>query len=182
MHTLFVREHNRLVLELRKLKLPEETRYQVARAIVGAELQAITYREFLPLLLGKNTLARYRGYDPSVNAGIANIFSTGAYRFGHTMVPSQLLRLNRKGRPIKEGHLPVREAFFNPQLILDHGIEPILRGLATQRAEAVDNFIVNDLRNFLFGPPGAGGFDLSALNIQRGRDHGLPSYNDSREQ
>ena len=55
LHTLFVREHNRLVRELRKLKLPEETRYQVARAIVGAELQAITYREFLPLLLGKNT-------------------------------------------------------------------------------------------------------------------------------
>ncbi len=60
------------------------------------------------------------------------------------------------------------------------GIEPYLRGMAKQKAQELDNQIVDDVRNFLFGPPGAGGFDLASLNIQRGRDHGLPSYNQTR--
>ncbi len=180
MHTLFVREHNRLVRTFRRLRLPAETRYQLARTIVSAEMQAITFREFLPLLLG-GALPPYAGYDPSVNPAVSNIFATGAYRFGHTMVSPTLLRLKRNGRPIKAGHLALRDAFFSPKETIDHGIEPVLRGLVTQRAEGIDNFIVDDMRNFLFAH-GSKGFDLSALNIQRGRDHGLPDYNASREQ
>src|SRR5262249_11890786 len=43
-----------------------------------------------------------------------------------------------------------------------------------------DTKVVNSVRNFLFGPPGAGGLDLASLNIQRGRDHGLADYNSMR--
>jgi len=57
----------------------------------------------------------------------------------------------------------------------------IFRGMVTAHMEAVDAKMVDDVRNFLFGPPGAGGFDLAALNIQRGRDHGLPGYNAVRK-
>ena len=57
----------------------------------------------------------------------------------------------------------------------------MLRGLASQKHQKIDIHIIDDVRNFLFGEPGQGGFDLASLNIQRGRDHGLPSYNDMRE-
>jgi len=61
------------------------------------------------------------------------------------------------------------------------GIEVYLRGLARQAHQTIDGYVVDDVRNLLFGPPGAGGFDLASLNMQRGRDHGLPRYNVVRQ-
>ena len=181
MHTLFVREHNRIVRLLRRQKVqPAEQRYERARALVAAEIQAITYNEFLPLLLGPAALDATGGYRDDLNPGISNIFSTACYRFGHSMLPTELMRLRRRGRPIHAGPLALRDAFFNPGELLRSGLDPVLRGLAVRRAQEVDTRVVDDVRNFLFGPPGAGGFDLAALNIQRGRDHGLPSYNQAR--
>ncbi|NJL28758.1 MAG: hypothetical protein HC897_13140 [Thermoanaerobaculia bacterium] len=182
MHTLFVREHNYWAGEIaaEDPALDDEAIYQRARAIVAAEMQAITYREFLPALLGRRTLAPYRGYRPDVDPGIANVFATAAYRFGHSMLSPELQRLDAGGRVIAAGNLALANAFFNPEEIAAQGIDPLLRGLATQRAQEIDNFLVDAVRNFLFGPPGAGGFDLASLNIQRGRDHGLPGYNQVR--
>lgn len=179
MHTLFVREHNRLadLIAADNPALNDEEIYQRARAIVAAEIQIITYNEFLTLLLGANGLPSYAGYDAQVNPNINNEFSTAAYRFGHTMLPSQLLRLDENGNEITNGHVALRDAFFNPSLVVEDGIEPILRGLVVQSAQEIDTQVVDEVRNFLFGPPGSGGFDLASLNIQRGREHGLPSYN-----
>jgi hypothetical protein len=144
-------------------------------------MQAITFNEFLPLLLGKNAIAQYQGYDDSVSPQIINSFSTAAYRFGHTMLSTQLLRLNKRYRPIAAGHIPLKSAFFNPALIKAEGIESLLRGLSAQKAQAVDPLLVDDIRNFLFANTGGRGFDLASLNLQRGRDHLLPSYNAVRE-
>jgi hypothetical protein len=183
MHTLFVREHNRLAGSLRRLfrDWTGDRIYEVARALVGAEMQAITYEEFLPALLGPHALAPYRGYDPGVDASITNLFSVACFRFGHSMLSARLLRLDSRNREVAEGHLALREAFFAPWRIREEGgIAPLLRGLAAHPAERIDPYVVDDVRNFLFGPPGAGGLDLAALNIQRGRDHGLPSYVDAR--
>ncbi|MCB9897949.1 MAG: peroxiredoxin [Planctomycetes bacterium] len=180
MHTLFVREHNRLVGVFEALGDPPELCYEKARAVVGAEEQVITYNEFVPAMLGPDALPPYAGWNPAVDGSIENAFSTGCYRFGHTMLSPTLLRLGSDFYPIGAGNIELRDAFFNPQEIVDNGIEPLLLGLAMQRPQEVDAQIVDDVRNFLFGPPGSGGFDLASLNIQRGRDHGLASYNQTR--
>ena len=195
MHTLFVREHNRLADEI-KMRLDngeqlitqaftdsglseDDFIFQSARAVVGAEIQQITYDEFLPILLGQNALSSYSGYDDTVNVQVANEFSTAAFRVGHTMLSSTLQRINEDGT--FNNPLPLKNAFFNPSIIQnDEGIDNILRGFAAGHAQRIDTFIVDDVRNFLFGPPGSGGFDLASLNIQRGRDHGIPSLNDVR--
>jgi len=184
MHTLFVREHNRwadMIAAMNRHYTDEEI-FQSARRMVIAEVQIITYGEFLPALIGPDAIAPYQGYTPG-DPTIITEFSGAAYRLGHTLINSRLLRLDARGREIAAGHLSLRNAFFNAPDILQRrdDIDPILRGLAAQRSQAFDHMIVDDLRNFLFGPPGAGGFDLASLNIQRGRDRGIPSYNDVRE-
>jgi peroxidase len=183
MHTLFVREHNRLAAEIAANNpgLSGDQIYQRARRLVGAMMQAITYREYLPALLGARALPPYKGYDSSVDAGIANLFSTASYRYGHSALSPTLLRLDANGQPIAAGNLAMRDAFFSPSAITAAGgLAPYLRGLAAQQCQDVDLYVIDDMRNFLFGDPGQGGFDLVALNIQRGRDHGLPSYNTVR--
>lgn len=183
MHTLFVREHNYWARAIGRANrgLDGDQIYEAARIIVAAEMQVITYREFLPLLLGRRGIPPYRGYRPDVDPSISNTFATAGYRFGHTMLASELVRIDRFGREIEEGNLDLASAFFNPSTIIDEGgIDPVLRGLARQPAQEIDAKLVDDVRNFLFGPPGSGGFDLASLNIQRGRDHGLADFNQVR--
>lgn len=183
MHTLWMREHNRIADELadKHPRWSDEQLYQEARKINVAQMQAITYNEFLPALVGEDAIPEYQGYDRKVDPGISNVFAGATFRLGHTMLSSELLRLDENGEEIAEGNVALRDAFFRPDKVEEAGIDPILRGAASQTAQAVDTNIVDDVRNFLFGPPGAGGFDLAALNIQRGRDHALPGYNDARE-
>jgi len=183
MHTLFVREHNfwARLFARRDPSLEGDELYELARIVVAAEMQAITYREFLPLLLGKGALEPYRGYDSEIDPGISNLFATAAYRVGHTMLSADLPRLKRDGSSIEEGPLALKDAFFRPTEVSENGIEVFLRSLVNQSAQEIDTRITDAVRNFLFGPPGAGGFDLASLNIQRGRDHGLPGYKAIRE-
>ena len=182
MHTLFMREHNYHADQI-LVANPEYTGDQVfehARAIVAAEIQAITFNEFLPLLIGDGAMHPYTGYRDGVNPCVSNVFATAAYRVGHTMLSSTVFRLGADNLEAPEGHIPLLACFFNPPEIEANGIDSILRGLASKPAQTIDTRIVDDVRNFLFGAPGAGGFDLAALNIQRGRDHGLASYNQVR--
>lgn len=183
MQTIFVREHNRIATELsdQNPDLTDEELYQQARSIVVAELQVITYNEFLPALLGTDGLSEYTGYDAGVNPSIASEFSTAAYRFGHSLLSPELVRLNEDGTVIDDGNLSLSDAFFSPNELIENGIDSILRGAATQLSQELDAQVVDEVRNFLFGPPGAGGLDLASLNIQRGRDHGLADYNSIRE-
>lgn len=185
MHTLWVREHNRLaaILEDNNPDASGEEIYQAARRLVIAKIQVITYNEYLPALIGEDAISEYRGYDDTVNPGLFNEFSVAAYRYGHSLVNNQLLRLDAEGNTIEDGDLTLRDAFFTAPSILtsEDSLDPILRGQASQLNQKLDVKVTHELRNFLFGAPGAGGLDLVSLNIQRGRDHGVPSYNDMRE-
>jgi hypothetical protein len=180
LQTLFVREHNFWADSIKAgdPNLNDDQIYARARAIVGAEVQCITYRDFLPILLGPDALPPYAGYNDTIDPRVSLAFSTAAFRVGHTFLPPVVSRLNKKNVSIGDVNLP--QAIFAPNLISTSGIEPFLRGLAKQIPQEVDGYIINGVRNFQIGGTRASGFDLAALNIQRGRDHGLPGYNQVR--
>ncbi len=180
-HTLFVREHNRLCNEMKQEhpSWSDEVLYQRARKQVGGMLQAIVYEEWLPAL--GMEVPPYDGYRTDIDPGIMNVFNTAAYRYGHTTINSLLVRMDNDGNYLPEGDILLRDAYFNPMAILEiGGIESYFIGMATVVEQDFDCKVIDDLRNFLFGPPGAGGLDLVALNINRGRDRGLPDYNTVR--
>ncbi|KAK1154167.1 myeloperoxidase-like [Acipenser oxyrinchus oxyrinchus] len=189
-HTLFVREHNRLARRLKKLN-PHwngEILFQEARKIMGAYHQILIYGEYLPRIVGREAvdtyLKTYSGYDESVDPGVANVFSTAAFRFAHLTIQPFMFRLNETFQEHPEyPSVLLHKAFFTPwRLVFEGGVDPILRGLIGKPAKlnTQDKMMHEELRERLFKLTSHLALDLGSLNIQRSRDHGLPGYNDWR--
>ncbi len=176
LHTIFAREHNRVAAEVATAYPPfnDEQIYQLARHIVTAEMQAVVYHEFIPALTGSK-LPRYRGYRRNVQGVVSNEFSTAAFRVGHTLLNTTVTSIGPDGSTNSRA---LRDAFFKPQAFLDDTLEGLFRGMMRGFASEVDNGITGEVRNFLIDEPKSEEqLDLPALNIQRGRDHGLPVCN-----
>jgi hypothetical protein len=174
MHTLFMREHNRLVdvLVADHPDWTSEQLFQRARKTVGAELQAITFNEFLPALLGPYAPAATGDYDPDVNPAVLNEFPVVFLRIGHSMLPNEFKRVQNSGHPAPIGPLPLEQAFLNPAaLTTSTDLDLFLKGLSVEIQEETDLKMVDGMRIAL----------LDAIDIQRARDHGIPDYNTLRE-
>uniref|UniRef100_A0A3P9AB63 Thyroid peroxidase n=1 Tax=Esox lucius TaxID=8010 RepID=A0A3P9AB63_ESOLU len=191
LHTLWVREHNRIAEALHDLNphWSSEIIYQEARKIIGALHQIITTRDYVPKVIGREAFDRYigpyGGYDPTINPSVSNVFATAAFRFGHATISSVLRRLNESFQEHEQfSSLSLHKTFFSPwRLVKEGGLEPILRGLLGTPAAVVnpDNLLTKELTGRLVTLNVPGDLDLAALNLQRGRDHGLPGYNDWRQ-
>lgn len=181
LQTMFIREHN-YQADLAHQKHPtwtDEQLYQYARAVVTAEIQHITYDEFLPHLLGASAIAPYHGYDPNVDPRIMLEFAGAAYRLGHSLVSAEIDGISNQGQDTSAQNL--KDAFFESAdaFKANGGADGLLRHLTNDLSNKLDVHIVDDLRNFLFAPPDA--LDLASINIERGRDLGLASFNGTRE-
>ncbi|VDI65106.1 Hypothetical predicted protein [Mytilus galloprovincialis] len=183
LHTIWVREHNRIAQHFKNS--PEcynwtgQQIFEETRRYVAAEIQHITYNEFLPKLLSEEIREQFglvplcdghfTDYDPSVRPMIRNSFSTAAYRMGHSLIkdnftfPSNDFDLHV--------HLNKPDLLYEPS-----GIERCMRGMYETKAQSIDEKMTREVTWKLFETIAGNGGDLAAFNIQRGRDHGLPSY------
>jgi hypothetical protein len=212
-HTLFAREHNRIV-NLLPNTLSQEDKFQIARRIVIAEEQYVTYNEFLPAM-GVN-LPQYTGYKSNVNASLTDEFATVGYR-AHSQIhgefeievdadhytQAELNALEAAGVEVAVANgevtlgVSLNLAFFNPTLLDMLKLGPMLKGIGGEPQYNNDEQIDNHLRSVLFQVPVSGNeaclsdpslpkcfngvVDLGAIDIERGRDHGMPTYNQLRQ-
>ncbi|KAF0303555.1 Chorion peroxidase [Amphibalanus amphitrite] len=181
LHTVWLREHNRVADELARNHpdWDDERLFQEARRVVVAQLQHITYNEFVPGTLGyeyaatRGLLPLSVGFSPLYNASVdprpAVEFSTAAFRAGHSKLQGMLRLVSRSGQV---DNSKLTDGAFNPAPLVDGGFfVRLARGMIDQPAESTD-------ANFAAAVHGEmlGGVDLPALTIQRGRDQGLATY------
>ncbi|KAK9883031.1 hypothetical protein WA026_001241 [Henosepilachna vigintioctopunctata] len=193
-HTLFLREHNRLCESLRRINphWEGEKVFEHARRILMAENQHITYNEFLPRLLSWNAMnlyglkllpqGYYKEYNPSCNPAIVTEFASAAFRVGHSLLRPHIPRMNAAYQ-VLDPPILLRDGFFKVDMIMRPDmVDEISRGLVSTPMETLDQFITGEVTNHLFEDRKIpfSGIDLVALNIQRARDHGIPSYNNYR--
>ncbi|OZC08712.1 FAD-binding domain protein [Onchocerca flexuosa] len=168
----------------------DEEVFQGARRWVIATLQKITLYDFLPVMLAdEKAVPPYEKYQPHVPPGISHAFATAAFRFPHTIIPPALLfrkRANGKCEFRDEigGYPALRlcQNWWNAQdIVQEYSVDEIVLGMASQIAENEDFIIVEDLRDFVFGPMHFTRLDVVSSSIMRGRDNGLPPYNELRQ-
>jgi peroxidase len=154
----------------------------MAKAINTAEYQNIVYQQFLPVLIGP-VLGPYRGYKPNVNAQATQEFSTAAFRVGHSQISGTQEGIDNTGAVVFTENLAA--AFFNtPTMDIANGINPLLRNLGTDFSQATDVYAIPELRDLLVAGLVGGGvdlIDLIAIDIQRQRDVGLGTLNQTRK-
>lgn len=189
LHTVFLREHNRIAAQLAKVNphWDDERIFQETRHITGAYIQHITYNEFLPMVLGKDIMRDYgllldkdglsSAYNPKINPNLPSSFHAAAFRFGHSVLPSQIEQWSVTHKHV--GSRRLSELFNRPFDMYQGGVtDRYIAGFMNQVAQAVDDAMTEELTNHLFAEPlKSFGTDLASLNMQRGRDHGVPSYN-----
>jgi hypothetical protein len=211
-HTLFAREHNRIVSQLPSW-MSQYDKFQIARVIVIAEQQYVTYNEFLPTI--GVTLPSYQGYNRNLNPSLSHEFASVGYR-AHSQIhgeieietnvsrytPETLDALEEEGVEVAvedddvEIAVPLNVGFFNPDLVEEIQLGPMMQGIGLEPQYNNDEMIDNQLRSVLFKVPVSGNpecldgptlpecfngvVDLGAIDIERGRDHGMASYNTMR--
>jgi len=196
MHTMMMREHNRIAKQItyENPDWKDERVFQEARKIVVAINQHITFNEFLPRVLGPDLMKhfelelqtpisgdlRFNGYDSSCSADIYNEFASAAFRFGHSLIRSgfDMVPGPNSTTPLTK-HIELKDHFFQPDMTFGvHVVDELLRGMVNSPMASFDRAITKEVTEHLFEKKGTkySGQDLATLNIQRAREHGIPSY------
>lgn len=185
MHTLLLREHNRIARELASINghWSDDEVFEETRRIVAAQLQHITYNEFVPYVLGEEVIDRYGlrlltdgyfdKYDMKVNPSVENAVANAVFQFLFSTIPSTMERYSKDLNML--GDMKMTDSYFRPSEMYLNKLDQYLMGMISQNGHSPDPFVTEQMTNGL-SDDATEAFDFVAFAIQRGRDHGLPGY------
>ena len=161
LQTIFLRHHNALAELLSNFNThwDDDKVFQETRRIVVAQIQHITYNEFLPVLLGpemsqhltikptyiysNDSTTYYKNYDINVNPGISNEFTIG-FQFYVAMMQGVIKKMSPQRD--KEEYVQIHNMVWNPVLLKDkvepNELDKLLMGASFQPVNTMgDSFI-----------------------------------------
>ena len=160
-----------------------ERLFQAARFTTEMQYQHLVFEEFARRIQPMVDPFVFNS-TPDLNPAITAEFAHTVYRFGHSMLTGTVDRLDNNLELLNgdTSQKTLLAVFLNPQAYLGSGIDAaeinanIIRGTSRDVGNAIDEFVVDDVRSNLLGLP----LDLAALNLARGRETGIPSFNQTR--
>ncbi|VVC41836.1 Hypothetical protein CINCED_3A019850 [Cinara cedri] len=193
MHTLWMREHNRVANQLAIINphWDDERAFQETKKIITASIQHITYNEWLPTLLGKKytkknelelSMKGYSNlYNETVDPTVSNSFATAILPFANSMF-NETLSLYSENR-VTNKSLSLKEHYNRPSDLQMNYMDHLVRGLSMQNTQKIDMLFTKTITDYLYSHSDNNtfGMDIVSLDIQRSRDHGIPSYTQFRK-
>ncbi|XP_063594503.1 peroxidase-like [Penaeus indicus] len=177
---MFTRYHNNIADRLKNTNVhwDDEKLFQESRRIVVAQLQQVVYNEYLPKVLGPQAMTEHQltpltgaqrreDYSASKTIATSSEFETASLHLSQSQSPDQLELVDSSG---KVTEIDMSSATLGESLELAPA--DVLRSVSWQDAGTLT--FTKEITATLSGE--AVGIDLLALNIQRGREHGLAGY------
>ena len=182
-HTVIVREHNRIARQLHVKNSgvwTDDVIFYETRKIIIALLQHIFVKEYLPALFGgfselSKYIPSYSVYKNDIKSAAYNSFATAVAKLVKSQQIGEVKRLDSTFSSTVDGPVPFHDTFFNPARV-ENDFDDLTRGLVATKAVAVDDNIKQQFTDEYSQTNQDHGIDIAAFVIQQGRDHGLADY------
>ena len=153
----------------------QDKMFEAVKLVVETEYNHVATDQFAGAVTPD--IPEFVGYNSGRDASITLEFGQNAYRYGHSTLRETIDVLDPDGGlTSRVMSYALEAAFLNPELFASAGPDGLILGQTRQQMNEIDEIITPALQQGLLGLP----LDLASINIARGRDVGLPTFNEMR--
>ncbi|XP_037029524.1 peroxidase isoform X1 [Bradysia coprophila] len=206
LYTIFLRSHNRLAKKIRAAKRSwnDQRVFTLARKLNTVIYRNIVLNEWSKIVLGEKNVeqmideisstSHIADHTDPLSNGISNEFATAGIRFYYSMMPGECtLKRNIDHDSMSDENniiakirfeneiMEIKNEYYKPRSLgTNNELDVIMDAILTQNSMAMDSAYVDDVTRYMYrfqySQHSEVGTDVLALDLLRGRDHGLADY------